>query len=489
MVYPEYPETFWSFKHVLKFVSKKAAFPPLGLLTVAGLLPGEWDKRLVDVNVNALQEEHIDWADMVFLSAMLIQIDSAQTIINRCKAHGKIVIVGGPAATTQPTRFVGVDHFVLNEAEITLPMFLADWAKGDPRPVYSCTDRPDIEQTPLPQWSLINLQDYVSMPVQYSRGCPFNCEFCDIVVLYGHTPRTKSPEQLVQEMQSLYDMGWRHDVFIVDDNFIGNKSNVKKMLPALIKWQKDHNYPFTFTTEASVNLADDEELMRMMSAANFHRTFVGIETPSIDSLEECGKHQNASCDLEAAVKTIQANGMQVTGGFIVGFDSDTEGIFDAQIQFIQKVGIVTAMVGLLNALPQTRLWHRFKSEGRLLGESSGENTDASLNFIPKMAREKLLAGYQKILGSLYAPKPYYARINTFINNYQPSVKSRISLQHLSAWIKSIWYIGVLSKARFLYWRLMFRICMKKTKAFPLAVELAIYGLHFERVSARILRAR
>ena len=217
MVYPEYPETFWSFKHVLKFVSKKAAFPPLGLLTVAGLLPGEWDKRLVDVNVNALQDKHIDWADMVFLSAMLIQIDSAQTIINRCKAHGKIVIVGGPAATTQPTRFVGVDHFVLNEAEITLPMFLADWAKGDPRPVYSCTDRPDIEQTPLPQWSLINLQDYVSMPVQYSRGCPFNCEFCDIVVLYGHTPRTKSPEQLVQEMQSLYDMGWRHDVFIVDE--------------------------------------------------------------------------------------------------------------------------------------------------------------------------------------------------------------------------------------------------------------------------------
>ena len=488
LVYPKYPDTFWSFKHVLKFVSKKAAFPPLGLLTVASLLPETWEKRLVDVNVNNLDDQQIDWADVVFISAMLVQIESAQEIINRCKSSGKIVVVGGPAATTQHERFTGVDHFVLNEAEITLPLFLEDWAAGNAKAVYSCTDRPDIQQTPLPQWSLINLRDYVTMPVQYSRGCPFNCEFCDIISLYGQKPRTKSPDQLIREMQSLYDLGWRNDVFIVDDNFIGNKANVKKMLASLIAWQKEHHYPFTFTTETSVNLADDEELMQLMSSANFHKVFVGIETPNITSLQECGKYQNASRDLEVAVKTIQKNGMQVTGGFIVGFDSDTEGIFDAQIRFIQKVGIVTAMVGLLNALPQTRLWRRLQAEGRLLGDSTGENTDASINFIPKMAREKLLAGYQKILGTLYSPNHYYARINTFISNYHPSVKTRISLQDLAAGAKSVWYIGILSKARLLYWKLVFRTCIKKAKALPIAIELAIYGLHFEKISEKILHA-
>lgn len=488
LIYPRYPDTFWSFKHVLKFVSRKAGFPPLGLLTVASLLPETWDKRLVDVNVSDLQDEQIVWADMVLISAMLVQADSAQEIINRCKSQGRTVMLGGPAATAQQERFTGVDHFVLNEAEITLPLFLADWANGNAKPIYSCTDRPDIKQTPLPQWSLISLSDYATMPVQYSRGCPFDCEFCDIIALYGRTPRTKSPGQLVQEMQSLYDMGWKNDVFIVDDNFIGNKSSVKEMLPALITWQKEHNYPFTFTTEASVNLADDEELMGMMSRANFHKVFLGIETPNVDSLEECGKYQNASRDLEAAVKTIQQRGMQVTGGFIVGFDSDTDGIFDAQIRFIQKVGIVTAMVGLLNALPQTRLWHRLQAEGRLLGDSTGENTDASLNFIPKMAREQLLAGYQEILGTLYSPRHYYARINTFISNYHPCVKTRMSLHHLVAWVKSVWYIGILSKARFLYWKLVIRTCLKKAKALPIAIELAIYGLHFEKVTERILKA-
>ena len=488
MIYPEYPETFWSFKHVLKFVSKKAAFPPLGLLTVAALLPEEWDKRLVDVNVNDLEDQQIVWADMVFISAMLVQAKSTQKIINRCKSHGKIVVVGGPAATTQHERFTGVDHFVLNEAEVTLPLFLEDWVAGNVKPVYSCMDRPDIQQTPLPQWSLISLSDYVTMPVQYSRGCPFHCEFCDIIVLYGQIPRTKSPEQLVREMQSLYDMGWRNDVFIVDDNFIGNKANVKEMLALLIEWQKKHHYPFTFTTETSVNLADDEKLMQMMNSANFHKVFVGIETPNIDSLQECGKYQNASRDLEAAVKTIQQNGMQVTGGFIVGFDSDTDGIFDAQIRFIQKAGIVTAMVGLLNALPQTRLWRRLQAEGRLLGDSTGENTDASINFIPKITKEKLLAGYQKILGSLYSPKEYYARINTFISNYRPSVKSRITLQDLVAAAKGAWYIGILSRARFLYWKLVVRTCFKKIKAVPVAIELAIYGLHFEKISQKILYA-
>ena len=488
LIYPKYPETFWSFKYVLKFVSKKAAFPPLGLLTVAALLPEEWNKKLVDVNVRELKAEQIIWADIVFISAILIQVENAQTIIDQCKSLGKIVVVGGPAATTQPESLTGVDHFVLNEAEVTLPVFLEDLMSGKAKPVYSSTDRPDIQQTPLPLFSLISFNDYVTMPVQYSRGCPFNCEFCDIIVLYGQKTRTKTPEQIIQEMQLLYDMGWRNDVFIVDDNFIGNKVNVKKMLASLIVWQNKHHYPFKFTTESSVNLAEDEELMQMMSAANFHKVFVGIETPNINSLQECGKYQNLSCNLEAAVNIIQKNGMQVTGGFIVGFDSDTEEVFDTQFRFIQKVGIVTAMVGLLTALPQTRLWYRLEAEGRLLGESTGENTSISLNFIPVLTREKLLAGYQEIMRELYSPKDYYARINTFIRNYHPCIKSRITGKDVVAAIKSAWYIGILSHARFLYWKLLIRTCFKKIKAVPIAIELAIYGLHFEKISKKIVHS-
>ncbi|KPK74437.1 MAG: radical SAM protein [Phycisphaerae bacterium SM23_30] len=486
LVYPKYPDTFWSFKHVLRFISKKAAFPPLGLLTVASLLPQGWDKKLVDVNIAKLHDEEIAWADMVFISAMIIQMDSAREIIQRCKAQGKIVVAGGPAVTTLPEKFEGVDHFVLNEAEITLPLFLNDLKKGHPKTVYSSADRPDLIQTPVPQWSLINFKDYAIMPVQYSRGCPFNCEFCDIIVMYGRKPRTKTPPQMVREIESLYEAGWRGDVFVVDDNFIGNKSQVKKMLPALIKWQKEHKYPFALTTEASANLADDEQLMQMMSAANFHKVFLGIETPNLDSLEECGKYQNTARNLEEAVKVIQKNGMQVMGGFIVGFDNDTDSIFEAQIKFIQKVGIVTAMVGLLNALPQTRLWHRLKAEGRLLGQTTGENTDTHLNFIPKMTQEKLVAGYRKILSTIYSPRQYYERINTFISNYKPVAKNRIKFEDLMATIKSMWSIGIRSRARFLYWRLLAKTCLKKIGALPIAIELAIYGLHFEKISERIL---
>ncbi len=487
LVYPKYPETYWSFKYALKFISKKAVFPPLGLLTVASLLPDEWNKKLVDLNVADLKQEDIAWADMVFISAMIVQTDSARMIIRRCKALGKPVVAGGPAATSGHEKLAGVDHFVLNEAEITLPRFLADWEKGAPKAIYKSDDRPDITRTPLPLWSLINMKDYATMPIQYSRGCPFNCEFCDIIVMYGRTPRTKTPEQMIREMQALREAGWKGDVFIVDDNFIGNKSRVKKMLPVLSHWQKQHKYPFTFTTEASTDLAQDEELMQLMSAANFQKVFVGIETPNIDSLKECGKYQNTSQCLEEAVKGIQQNGMQVMGGFIIGFDNDTDGIFEAQIKFIQKVGIVTAMVGLLNALPQTRLWHRLKAEGRILHNTTGENTDASLNFVPIMAKEKLLAGYQKVVSTIYSHRQYYDRINTFIRHYKPRAKSRISFCDLKAAIRSVWHIGVLSRARFYYWRLILKTSLRKIKALPIAVELAICGLHFERVSARVSR--
>ncbi|MDW7771295.1 MAG: B12-binding domain-containing radical SAM protein [Desulfobulbaceae bacterium] len=485
LVYPEYPDTFWSFKYALKFVAKKAAFPPLGLLTVAALLPDSWEKKLVDTNVEELRDEHIAWADLVFLGAMLVQSKSAAEIISRCRHFGKKIVAGGPLFTTQHQNYPDIDHFVLNEAEITLPQFLSDLAAGHPRRLYTADLKPDITRTPIPLWDLIDMKNYATMLIQYSRGCPFNCEFCDIVIMNGRIPRTKTPEQLVLEFQSLYDAGWRKSVFIVDDNFIGNKMKVKQLLPVLADWQKKHRYPFTLLTEASVDLANDEELMQLMSKANFFKVFVGVETPNKESLKECGKQQNTSSNLSEAVDIIHRHGMQVMGGFIVGFDNDPENIFDMQITFIQQVGIVTAMVGLLTALPQTRLWHRLKAEGRLLGDASGENTDGFLNFQPIMDRELLLDGYRKLLANLYSQKQYYQRINTFLKNYRPTVKARVTGDDLLALLRSIWQLGIKSKARFHYWKLILKTMLFKRKAVPMAVELAIIGQHFEQILHRL----
>ena len=488
LVYPEYPDTFWSFKHILKYISKKATFPPLGLLTVAAMLPEEWGKKLVDMNTRKLEDKDLEWADTVMVSAMLVQKNSAQNVISRAKAKGRMVVAGGPAFSAMPEQFRQVDHMVLGEAEITLPRFLRDLENGKPKKFYKSKQRPDITKTPKPLWELIDFKDYQSMVVQYSRGCPFNCEFCDIVIMNGHTPRTKNPEQIISELQSLHDAGWRSGVFIVDDNFIGNKIRVKEMLRSLIKWQKQHKYPFQFLTEASTNLADDPELMILMSKANFSKVFLGLETPNIESLKECSKMQNATRDLADSVRIIQRNGMQVMGGFIVGFDNDFDSIFENQIKFIQKIGVVTAMVGILTALPHTRLWHRLNKEGRLLKESTGD-IDGDLNFMPKMGREKLIKGYKKILSTIYSPKEYYKRINTFIMNYRPTAKSRINLSSIKAFVRSIWKVGILSRSRFYYWKLLFKTFLMKNKAFPIAVELAIIGEHFKRTTKKIVSAK
>jgi len=485
-VYPKYPDTFWGFKNVLKFVSKKSAQPPLGLLTVSSMLPKKWNKKLIDLNVKELKDKHIEWADMIFISAMIVQSKNVQEIVNRCKNHNKKIVAGGPVFTTQHEKFKNIDHFIKNEAERTLPLFLKDLKKGNPKHIYTSKKRPDITKTPIPDWSLINLKNYASIPIQYSRGCPYNCEFCDIVFLNGRIPRTKTPKQMLNELQALYNKGWKSSVFIVDDNFIGNKANVKKMLPSIIEWQKKHKYPFTFSTEASVNLADDEELMDLMTTANFDKVFLGIETPNINSLKECSKIQNTTKKLEDSIKIIQKRGMQVMGGFIVGFDNDTETIFENQIKFIQKIGVATAMVGLLNAAPQTRLWHRLKAEGRLVKDISGENTDGTLNFIPKMGKEKLIKGYKEILSTIYSPKNYYKRINTLIKNYKPTTKNRFSKDKFNAFIRSTWRIGIFSRTRFLYWKLIIKTLFTKRKALPIAIELAIYFLHFEIVTKNVI---
>ena len=486
LLYPRYPDTFWSLRHALKFIGKKASFPPLGLLTVAALLPKEWEKKLIDMNVQELDDKDLEWTDYVFISAMIVQKDSVKEIIKRAKKFDVKIVAGGPLFTTGYEEFLDdIDHFILNEAEVTLPQLLKDLEGKRPKHIYKTTKFPDIIKSPTPLWELINFKYYFSLSIQYSRGCPFNCEFCDIVIMNGRIPRTKTPEQILKELERLYSLGWRGGVFFVDDNFIGNKEKLKKeTLPAIIDWMEEKKHPFSFNTEASINLADDEELLKLMVKAGFNTVFIGIETPNERSLRECGKFQNENRNLIASIKKIQNQGLQVQGGFIVGFDNDTPSIFERQIQFIQRSGIVTAMIGLLNALPETRLYQRLKRSNRLIENSSGNNTDFSINFVPKMGFETLKEGYKKIVKTIYSPRYYYERIKIFLKEYRYPLKIervRVKTYHFTAFLKSVWRLGIMSPGRIYYWRLLFWCIFRRPTSLPLAVTLSIYGFHFRKI--------
>jgi radical SAM superfamily enzyme YgiQ (UPF0313 family) len=484
LVFPKIPTTFWSFHNALRFISKKSSEPPLGLLTIAAMLPKKWDKKLIDMNVSTLLEKDIQWADYVFLTGMNVQRQSFEEVINQCNEFNTPVIAGGPMVSTEGNVFEGIDHYIMNEAEITLPLFLTDLEAGCAKPVYSSTEFPSLSETPSPQWDLLDMDKYASMSIQYSRGCPFDCEFCSITVLNGRKPRTKDRNQLLNELNMLYQQGWRGRVFIVDDNFIGNKRKLKEdILPALIKWQIDLNYPFHFMTETSINLADDDVLLNLMSKAGFNAAFIGIETVNPESLTECGKSQNKNRDLVKAIKKLQQNGFIVSGGFIVGFDKDPRNIFEQQIDFIQKSGIVTAMVGLLSAIPGTRLFHRLKAEKRILSDFEGNNMDGTLNFIPKMNSQSLINGYKSILMTIYSHKEYYERIKTFLKEYNPTFykKSFPSKNEIVAFIRSLWILGIVEKGRRHFWSLILTSIIKHPSKFSLAVTMAIYGFHFRRV--------
>lgn len=488
LVYPETPATFWSFKDALKFVSKRSTEPPLGLITVASMLPKEWQKKLIDLNVCKLKDSDLLWADYVFLSGMNVHTSSVKEIIRRCNKLNAKIVAGGPLFSTQHKDFLGIDHFVLNEAEITLPIFLEDLKNGNPKHIYTTNDFPDISLSPIPMWELLDIKRYASMSVQYSRGCPYDCEFCSITMLNGRRPRAKNKQQFLAELDRLYELGYRGSVSLVDDNFIGNKRMLKnETLPALISWLKEKKYPFDFITEATINLADDEELIKLMVEAAVHSVFVGIETPNDESLTECGKTQNQKRNLISAVKKLQQHGMIVSAGFIIGFDNDPPDIFEKQINFIRSSGIVSAMVGLLNAPEGTHLFKRMQKENRLLESFNGNNMDGATNIIPKMNYRDLIAGYSKIINTIYSPREYYTRIKTFLSEYKvPSWKSQlISFTELKAFVRLLWYLGIREKGKRYFWKTFFYTFLKFPQKFSLAMTLSVYGYHFRRVAALI----
>jgi radical SAM superfamily enzyme YgiQ (UPF0313 family) len=455
----------------------------LGLITVAAMLPPDWELRLIDTNVRTLTDADLVWSDLVLVSAMNIQRESTHEIIARAKAAGRKVVAGGPLFTGEHEQFPEVDHFVLNEAEITLPPFLSDFERGCAQRLYTTTEFADLTQTPVPRWDLLELDRYDSMTLQFSRGCPFNCEFCNITAMLGHRVRTKTADQLVAELDALYALGWKRRLFFVDDNFIGNKRVLKsEILPALIAWRKRTPRVSGISTEASINLADDKELMRLMVAAGFDTVFVGIETPDEASLAECNKKQNRGRDLVASVKQLHRAGLQVQGGFIVGFDSDTPDIFQRQIDFIQQSGIVTAMVGLLQAPYGTALYERMAAEGRIIEEMSGDNADGSTNIVPKMHPLILREGYRRILDYIYAPRNFHRRVRTFLDEYNAGQMSvQLQWTEIKAWFRSIWRLGIRSRERGEYWRLFFHTLLHKPRLLALAVTLTIYGYHFRTI--------
>ncbi|MCH7588872.1 MAG: DUF4070 domain-containing protein [Chloroflexi bacterium] len=476
LVYPEIPNTFWSMKHILKVIGKKALLPPLGLLTVAAMLPDKWEKRLVDLNVNQLTDMDLEWADYVFLSAMSVQEASVREIIVRCRKAGVSVVAGGPLFTNEPEKFEDVDHLVLNEAEITLPQFLVDLERGRLQPVYKTSEYANVHHTPLPQWDLLpDLSHYHQALVQYSRGCPYSYDFCDVISLFGRIPRVKQPEQIIAELNALEDSF--DYLFFADDNFIGNKKHLKaQLLPALIEWRRHRGSSITFGTQVTITLADDAQLMELMLEAGFRQIFIGLETPEEESLVASRKRQNTKRDMLENVRRLHKAGFQVSAGFIVGFDTDTTDIFQRQIDFIQESGIVLASTNLLKAPPGTELYERMKREGRLLEEFTFNEIET--NFIPQMDPDVLYAGFRNVLQHIFSPEYVYQRAKKFLQEYEPRITitktGRINYgKHVGTLIRSIYLIGIRSRARYYFWKLLLWTMLTRPKLIRFAVVDAV----------------
>ncbi len=491
LIYPKFPETYWSFKHALSFLGKRAAQPPLGLMTVAALVPGQWNKRLVEENVERLRDRDLKWADVALISAMHIQKDALYAILARCRAIGLRTVVGGPIASSLSAAEINADHVVIGEAESLIAALASDLEKGTAKPVYQAMERPSLETSPLPDISLIKMNRYSTMAVQYSRGCPFNCEFCDIIEIYGRRPRVKAVEQVIAELDQLRAAGWRESVFIVDDNFIGDKARAKELCAALAKWRSQYKNCFGFITEASLNLAEDSELMQLMKDAGFQSVFLGIETPDESGLVAANKLQNTRRSLLDSVAIIQSYGMQVMGGFILGFDTDREDIFDRMTDFIQKSGIPIAMVGLLQAMPGTQLFRRLRQEGRILHAGAGNNTSVSLNFLPRMDATKLVEGYRSVLKQIYSSDAYYKRVKLYLKRTQAAPGEKRMKQHwltranMRALATSIVRQGVFGRQRWSYWKFIAAAATRYRHSFGTAMTLAVMGYHFQVMTRKL----
>ena len=485
LLYPKFPKSFWSFEKALELVGRKAMLPPLGLATVAAILPQTWEFKLVDHNVRPITEAEWAWADMVILSAMIVQKEDFLAQIQQAKKRGKKVAVGGPYATALPQEAAtsGADYLILDEGEITLPLFIEAIQNGEGSGTFRSNGvKPDVTTTPVPRFDLLDFNAYDSLSVQFSRGCPFQCEFCDIIVLYGRKPRTKNPEQLLAELQCLYDLGWRRSIFMVDDNFIGNKRNVKLLLKALKPWMAEHNYPFRFNTEASIDIASDLELMDLMVECNFNAVFLGIETPDEASLALTQKFQNNRDSMTDSVDAIVKSGLRVMAGFIIGFDGEKAGAGDRIVRFVEQTTIPTAMFSMLQALPDTALEHRLRKEDRLLDRASGMNQTTLMNFVPTRPLEDIAKEYVDAFWTLYDPSSYLDRTyRHFLKLGAPKCPSRVrevSWVNIKALLTICWRQGVVRKTRFQFWVNLIGILRHNPKVWEPYIGICALGEHF-----------
>lgn len=492
LVYPNFPRTYWGFQDSLWFIGKKASLPPLGLISVAALLPGNWEFKLVDLNIESLHDRDIRWADVVMTGGMRIQAPSIHDVIRRAHALDRKVVVGGPAPTTSPAEFEDADCCFLGEAEGKIQGLIEALGANGRLPRILPADSggyPEMREVPVPRFDLLDWRQYASMSIQYSRGCPFTCEFCDIIEIFGRIPRVKAPAQVLAELEALRSTGYRGSIFFVDDNFIGNKKAVREFLPELKAWQARNRHPFEFYTEASVNLADDLPLVEAMVDSHFTSVFLGIETPSVEALKLTQKRQNAVVDLTLTVDRLTRAGLEVMGGFIVGFDTDDPTIFEAQRAFISSIPVPLAMVGLLTALPGTALWRRLAKEGRIRETATGDQFGRP-NFEPAMDERTLLAGYAQLLGDVYRPENYYARCWELVSRWpEPRFKRLPTPVELGAFFRAIGRIGIAGRRRKLFWELLLRTLRQRPQAFTLAVTRAIMGEHLIRYTDETVKPR
>ncbi|MGB0561619.1 MAG: B12-binding domain-containing radical SAM protein [Spirulinaceae cyanobacterium] len=485
LLYPLFPKTFWSYEKILELVNKKVLLPPLGLVTVAAILPQDWEFKLVDRNIRPATEAEWDWAEQVIISGMLVQRADMIEMVKEAKCRGKRVAVGGPYPTALPDemRAAGADFLILDEGEITLPLFVKALERGETCGTITAGDeKPDVTTTPIPRYDLIELSAYDVMPIQFSRGCPFQCEFCDIIVLYGRKPRTKSPEQLIAELEALYEVGWRGVVFMVDDNFIGNKRNVKLLLKELKVWQKEHQYPFRFDTEASLDLAQDDELIELMLDCNFAAVFMGIETPDTDSLQVTKKFQNMRSPLLESIDKVTRAGLRVVAGFIIGFDGEKKGAGQRIVEFAEVTGIPTTTFSMLQALPNTALWHRLEKEGRLRSQDGTVNQTTLMNFVPTRPIEDIAREYVDAFYQMYEPNRYIDRTyRYFLKLGAPKVSPPFQWPQwviIRAFAIIIWRQGIKRSTRWKFWHHLMHILLTNPGVAEHYVAVCAQNEHF-----------